>query len=157
ARNRKAAAPAPGTDVDNLDFSCAEGLAQVAAPDRPLVGGYEVLGKLGHGGMGVVYKARHRKLDRLGALKMLLAGAHAAPEQLARFYTESQAVAQIHHPNIVQIYEIGEVAGLPYFSLEFVDGGSLAQKLGGRPQPVREAAQLVETLARAMAFAHQQG
>ncbi|HEY8505814.1 MAG TPA: protein kinase, partial [Gemmataceae bacterium] len=123
----------------------------------PRLDGYELLGRLGYGGMGVVYKARQLKLDRVVAVKMVLAGAHAAPEQLARFRTESQAIARLQHPNIVQIYEVGEHDGLPYFSLEFVGGGSLAQKAGGQPQPARDAAHLVETLARAMDFAHRRG
>jgi tetratricopeptide (TPR) repeat protein len=88
---------------------------------------------------------------------MVLAGAHAGAHQLARFHTEAEAVAQLQHPNIVQIFEVGEHEGLPYFSLEFVDGGSLAQKLGGKPRPPREAAQTVELLALAMAAAHQRG
>jgi serine/threonine-protein kinase len=123
----------------------------------PEVAGYKLLGVLGRGGMGVVYRARHIKLDRIVALKMVIAGAHAAPEQLARFYTEAQAVAHLQHPTIIQIYEVGEQEGLPYFSLEFVDGGSLAQKCAGKPQPDKEAAQIVETLARGMHYAHQHG
>jgi eukaryotic-like serine/threonine-protein kinase len=122
---------------------------------RPAPPGYDMLGVLGRGGMGVVYKARQVKLNRTVALKMVLAGAHASPDQLARFNTEAHAVARLQHPNIVQIYEVGEQDGLPYFSLEFVDGGPLDKKIAGKPQPPREAAQVVETLARAMAFAHQ--
>ncbi len=120
-------------------------------PDLP---GYEILEVIGRGGMGVVYKARHLRLDRLVALKMVLAGAHASPEELARFSIESQAVAQLQHPGIVQIYEVGEHDGLPYFSLEFVAGGSLAHKIGGKPQPTREAAAMVRELTLAMREAH---
>src|SRR5207248_8166897 len=98
-----------------------------------------------------------RGLNRVVALKMVLAGAHAAPEQLVRFHTEAEAVARLQHGNIVQIYEVGEQDGLPFFSLEFVDGGSLDKQVGGKPQPPRDAAQLVETLARAMHFAHERG
>ena len=123
----------------------------------PEIDDYEVLGELGRGGMGVVYKARHRKLKRLVALKMILAGEHAGAEHLARFYAEAEAVARLPHPNIVQIYEIGEQDGRPYFSLELVDGGSLARVLKGGPLPPRQAAQLVETLARAVAAAHKRG
>jgi serine/threonine-protein kinase len=125
--------------------------------EYPEIAGYKILGVLGRGGMGVVYRARHLKLDRIVALKMVIAGAHAGPDQLARFYTEAQAVAHLQHPTIIQIYEVGEQEGLPYFSLEFVDGGSLAQKCAGKPQPDKEAAQMVETLARGMHHAHTHG
>jgi serine/threonine-protein kinase len=88
---------------------------------------------------------------------MVLAGAHASEVQLARFQHEAHAVASLQHPNIVQIYEVGQHDGLPYFSLEFVDGGSLSEKVHRQPQPPRNAAYLIETLARAMAYAHQHG
>jgi WD40 repeat protein len=107
--------------------------------------------------MGVVYKARQKGLNRLVALKMILAGAHASEQELARFRTEAEAVARLLHPHIVQIYEVGEQDGRPYFSLELVDGGSLADRLDGTPQPPRQAAELVQTLARAMHHAHQHG
>ena len=129
--------------------------SRAALEGWPTVTGYEILGILGRGGMGIVYKAIHLQLKRPVALKMILAGAHAASEGLARFRTEAEAVACLQHPNIVQIYEIGEQDGLPYLSLEFVDGGSLAQKLSGTPFPPRQAAELVETLAGAIHQAHQ--
>jgi WD40 repeat protein len=147
--NRTAAESPPGTPEKREPAGGATTL--------PTVPGYEVLGVLGRGGMGVVYKARHVQLKRLVALKMILAGAHAGPEELARFRTEAEAVASLQHPNIVQIYEIGEQEGLPYFSLEFLDGGSLHQKLAGAPQQPEAAAFLLETLARAMYAAHQRG
>ncbi|MBX9625446.1 MAG: protein kinase, partial [Gemmataceae bacterium] len=128
-----------------------------AGPPSPTVPGYEILGELGRGGMGVVYKARHVRLHRVVALKMVLAGAHAGAERLARFFTEAEAVAQLAHPGIVQIYEVGEHDGLPYFSLEFVDGGSLSQRLGGKPLTAKEAAGMVRLLAEAMASAHAKG
>jgi hypothetical protein len=124
---------------------------------RVTVPGYEILRELGRGGMGVVYQARQIKLSRLVALKMILAGAHAGGQELARFVTEAEAVARLQHPNIVQIYEVGEHDGLPYFSLEFCAGGSLAAMLNGTPLPPAQAAQLVETLAHAMHAAHQAG
>jgi hypothetical protein len=123
----------------------------------PEVPGYEVLGVLGRGGMGVVYKARQARLNRLVALKMILAGAHAGEQELARFRTEAEAVARRQHPNVVQIHEVGEHQGLPFFSLEFCPGGSLDRKVRGTPQPPREAARLAELLARAMDVAHQAG
>ena len=119
------------------------------------VPGYELLGELGRGGMGVVYKARQVGLNRVVALKMILSGDYAAAGDLARFRLEAEAVAQFQHPNIVQIYDIDEVKGRPYFCLEFVDGGPLHKKLAGDPQPPRQAAELVRQLAAAMDYAHQ--
>jgi WD40 repeat protein len=107
--------------------------------------------------MGVVYKARHNKLKRLVALKMILAGSHAGPDELARFRTEAEAVARLQHPNIVQVYEVGEAQGHPFLALEYVRGGSLAQRLNGAPMPALSAARLIGTLARAVAHAHRNG
>jgi tetratricopeptide (TPR) repeat protein len=123
--------------------------------ERPLLPGYELLRVLGRGGMGVVYMARQTGLNRLVGLKMVLSGAHASSEQLSRFRAEAKSVARLQHPNIVQIYEVGEHNGLPYFSMEFVDGGSLAQKLQSTRLRTYQAAELVQTLARAMHYAHQ--
>jgi WD40 repeat protein len=120
-----------------------------------VIEGYHILGELGRGGMGVVYKARQVGLNRLVALKMILAGPHAGPRDLARFRQEAEAAARLHHPNIVQVHAVGEAAGQPFFVLEYVEGGSLAHRLRGDPQPVRVAARLVETLARAVHYAHQ--
>jgi eukaryotic-like serine/threonine-protein kinase len=121
------------------------------------VAGYEILKELGRGGMGVVYKARQKGLNRLVALKMVLAGAHAGEKQLARFHIEAEAVARLKHPNIVQIYEVGEHDGLPFFSLEYVDGGSLGDRIDDKPLPGRQAAELLSKLAHAMHEAHQHG
>jgi tetratricopeptide (TPR) repeat protein len=107
--------------------------------------------------MGVVYRARQRALNRAVALKMILAGAHAGAESLARFKAEAEAVAQLQHPNIVAVYEVGEHDGLPFFSLEFCEGGSLAHQLGSTPQPPRRAAELMQALARAAHCAHRAG
>jgi WD40 repeat protein len=123
----------------------------------PAVAGYELLGELGRGSMGVVYKARHLSLKRVVALKMILSGAHAGAGELARFRAEAEAVARLQHPHVVQVHEIGEHGGLPYLSLEFVDGGSLKDRLAGTPQAPREAAALVEKLAQAMDTAHRAG
>jgi serine/threonine protein kinase/Tfp pilus assembly protein PilF len=123
----------------------------------PRIPGYEILGQLGRGGMGVVYEARQVGLNRIVALKMILAGAHAGPEELSRFRREAEALARFQHPHVVQIHEVGEHEGRPYFALEIVGGGSLAQKLNGTPQPGPQAAQLVETLSRTMHGAHEAG
>src|SRR5262245_19703159 len=140
--------------------------AQAAADTTPggppgpcavAVPGYEILGELGRGGMGVVYKARQQGLGRVVALKMILAGAHAGAQQRLRFRGEAEAAARLHHPNIVQVYEVGEQDGCPYFSLEFVDGRGLNEVLLDGPLPPPEAAALVEQLARAVAYAHSKG
>jgi hypothetical protein len=128
-----------------------------AGADWPTIGGYEVLGVLGSGGMGRVYKARQTSLQRLVALKVILAGEQAGADEVARFRAEARAIARLQHPNIIQIYEVGEQDGHPFFSLELVEGGSLAQHLRGTPLPPHQAAALVETLARAVHAAHQQG
>src|SRR5262249_4640268 len=119
------------------------------------VPGYEILSEVGRGSMGVVYKARQQSLGRTVTLKVLKAGVHAGPEAVTRFRGAAEAVARLQHPNIVQIYEVDAHNGLPYLVLEFVGGDSLADRLKGVPWPAREAAALVETLARAMHTAHQ--
>jgi serine/threonine-protein kinase len=123
----------------------------------PQVPGHQAEAVLGRGGMGVVYRAWHLRLHRPVALKMLLAGAHAQPAERERLLREAEAVAGLSHPNIVQVYEVGDVDGRPYFTMEFVEGGSLAQQVQGVPQPVRKAAALVATLADAIHAAHQSG
>ena len=131
--------------------------------EQPVVGdpfevpGYELLGELGRGAMGVVYKARQLGLGRTVALKMILAGGYAGAEAVARFLTEAGLAARLQHPNIIPVYEVGSAGGRPFFSLEYVAGGSLADRLRGEPQPPADAARLVEVLARAMQFAHSQG
>jgi lipopolysaccharide biosynthesis regulator YciM len=119
------------------------------------VPGYEIVGELGRGGMGVVYQARQRQLNRLVALKMILAGAHAGDAERTRFRSEAEVIARLRHPNIVQVYEIGEHEGHLFLALEFCSGGSLDRQLAGTPLPPRQAAQLVETLAHAVQAAHQ--
>jgi serine/threonine protein kinase len=133
------------------------GETSAAAPVQANVPGYDIVRELGRGGMGVVYLARHKQLGRLVALKMILSGVHAGEKERHRFQSEATAVAKLQHPNIVQIYEIGEADGHPFFSLEYVDGGSLAEKLGGTPLPPREAAQFVVPLSRAIQAAHECG
>ena len=123
----------------------------------PRIPGYEVEALLGRGGMGVVYRARHLRLNRLVALKMLLGGPYAGPHERARFQREAEAVARLRHPNIVQVHDVGDHDGVPYFTMEFVEGGSLAQALAGTPQPARRAAALLATLAEAVEAAHRAG
>jgi WD40 repeat protein len=129
---------------------------QVGA-EFPQIPGYEVQALLGRGGMGLVYKTRHLRLNRLVALKMLIAGEYAGPRERARFQRESEAVARLRHPNVVQIYDVGEHDGRPYFTMEFVEAGTLSQALAGTPQPAMKAAETVATLARAVQAAHASG
>lgn len=124
--------------------------------------GYENLEEIGRGGMGVVYKAWHSRLNRFVAVKMLSRGEFAGVDDRKRFLVEAEAIARLKHPNIVQIYEVGECqtfggSTLPYFALEYVEGGSLTAHTGGRPQPAMAAAEWVEILARAVDHAHENG
>ena len=143
--------------ASNLNGNAPLPPADRRAETLPEIAGYEVLGLLGRGGMGVVYEARQLGRGRTVALKMVSTGFQAGPKELARFRAEAAALARLQHPNIVQIYDVGEAASRPYFVFEFVAGGSLARYLRGKPQPVRPAAQLVETLARAIHAAHANG
>jgi serine/threonine protein kinase/mono/diheme cytochrome c family protein len=118
--------------------------------------GYELIEVIDQGGMGVVYKALQIELRRTVALKMI-AGFRVGPKQLARFRVEAEAVARLHHPHIVQIYEIGEVDGHSFFSMEFVEGGTLARRLAGEPLPEALAVTWIEQLARAVHHAHTRG
>jgi formylglycine-generating enzyme required for sulfatase activity len=121
------------------------------------VDGYEILGVLGRGGMGVVYKARQLALDRIVALKMIRYAEDAGPEEYKRFRSEAQAIAALQHPGIVQIHEVGESQGRAYFALEYCPGGSLDKQLDGTPWEAKRAARLVEALAQAVAAAHRSG
>ena len=122
----------------------------------PKLADYEIVGELGRGGMGVVYKARHHRLKRLVALKMFQPGRMPSPRELSRFRSEAEAIARLQHSNIVQIFEVGQVEGLPFLVLELAEKGTLAQKLQELPFTPRAAAELVETLARAIQHAHEQ-
>jgi tetratricopeptide (TPR) repeat protein len=126
-------------------------------PMAPTVPGYDLLGELGRGGMGVVYRARQQALDREVALKMVLSGQFAGPHERERFRAEAVQLGRLLHPNIVQIYEVGEYDGRPYFAMEYVPGGSLAGLFDKKPLAPRPAAELVETLARAAHHAHEKG
>ena len=144
-----------GHRIDALFPLDREGLAAVPDLELPSIDGYEVQCILGRGGMGVVFKARQLKLNRFVALKTMLAGAYAGPHALARFRREAEAIAALRHPHIVQLYDVGELASGPYFTMELVEGGSLA--LMGRPLPPRQAAELIAKLANAVQFAHKSG
>src|SRR4029079_313758 len=111
-----------------------------AGTELPRISGYDVESLLCRGGMGIVYRARHRRLNRPVALKMLIAGAYAGQHERARFQREAEAVAGLRHAHIVQVYDVGEHEGWPYFTMELLEGGSLAQKLAGTPQPAHKAA-----------------
>src|SRR2546429_2588995 len=130
--------------------------SQPGAP-LPEIPGYELLAVLGRGGHGIVYRARHLKLKRMAALKMLLTGEYASPAELARFMREAEAIAALQHPNIVQIYDVGEVDGRPYFAMEYGGGGSLTQKQAGVPQAAKYSAALTESVSRAVHTAHLAG
>jgi WD40 repeat protein/tetratricopeptide (TPR) repeat protein len=140
-----------GRTVSFVDAARDRAAPSAAVPDVP---GYELIEVLGRGGMGVVYKARDRSLKRTVAVKMVRGGGHGDSSELARFRTEAEAVARLQHPNIVQIHEVGEAGGLPYCALEFVDGGNLSTRIGGKPLPPREAARIVESIARGVQLAH---
>jgi serine/threonine protein kinase/formylglycine-generating enzyme required for sulfatase activity len=144
--------PSRTQQLQSAPASPAEGNALV-----PRIPGYGILREIGRGGMGVVYLGRDLKLGRLVALKVILAGPHADPSALARFHAEARTVARLSHPNIVQVYEVGEHEGRPYIALEYVEGGSLADRLAHSPQPPGATARLVETIARAVHAAHEQG
>ncbi|HWY88168.1 MAG TPA: serine/threonine-protein kinase, partial [Gemmataceae bacterium] len=130
--------------------------AQFARPGR-FFGDYELLVEVARGGMGVVYRARQMALNRTVALKMILAGKLADADELQRFRTEAEAAARLSHPNIVAVHEVGEIQGQHYFSVDFIEGTSLAQRLVGGPLPGRDAARYVRQIARAVYYAHRQG
>ena len=149
--------PAKGLDQTLRSARDARSRATGSDAGFPTIEGYEFLAKLGHGGMGVVYKARQHRLSRMVAVKMLRAGSLAKPEDLARFRIEAETVANLRHVNIIQIFDIGETGGLPFVTFELLEGGSLDGMLAGKPHPEAQSAELLATLARAIDVAHQAG
>jgi serine/threonine-protein kinase len=132
--------------------------ASVTSTDaHPAASGYEIVRELGRGGMGVVYLARQAELNRLVALKMILSGSHAGSEERLRFRSEAISAARLQHPNIVQVYGVGEHEGKPFVSLEYVEGGALDDRLRQGAMTPQEAATLIASLARAMNHAHDHG
>jgi eukaryotic-like serine/threonine-protein kinase len=121
------------------------------------VGWYDILGEVGRGGMGVVYKARHRGLNRLVALKMVMAGEFTSESERLRFQREAELAARVKHVNIIQVHEVGQLGDRPYLSMEWIEGGTLADRLDGTSWPPDDAAKLVGTLALAIDAAHRQG
>ncbi|MCI0351683.1 MAG: protein kinase [Acidobacteriales bacterium] len=157
---RRSPAPNPHDPAETQAENFADGKLAAAATidfEIPSVPGYEIIEILGRGGMGVVFKARQIALQRIVALKMLQNLERGGEKLMGRFRTEADAIARLQHPNIVQIYDVGEVAGRPYFVLEYVAGGNLAQRLNGTPQSARMASEFVEVLARAVQAAHANG
>ncbi len=155
-QDRTLASVRPAADDTGETLDPTDARAVVARREAH-VPGYEILEELGRGGMGVVFKARQLKLNRLVAIKMILAGDYADETALVRFLAEAEAVARLQHPDIVQLFESSQHDGMPYFTLEYVPGGSLARKIGGVPLPPRQAARLLERLARATHHAHEHG
>jgi serine/threonine protein kinase/WD40 repeat protein len=133
------------------------GRAESSAKAPRFLGDYELLEEIGRGGMGVVFRARQMSLDRVVAVKMVLAGQFAGDAFVRRFRTEAQAAANLRHPNIVPVHEVSEHEGQPFFSMEWVEGQSLADLVRDQPLPPRQAATYLATIARAIHYAHEQG
>ena len=139
------------------DSSHDSSIGNAAASPPQDCGDYELLGELGRGGMGVVYRARQKSLDRIVALKMILRGDLASLADVARFRAEAESAAQLHHPNIVNVYEVGEFEGRPFFSMKLIEGTTLAKRLTDGPIPSRMAAEMLAPVCRAIADAHRRG
>jgi serine/threonine protein kinase len=150
--------PSAATNLAPLDSgSIPPSLMRARTAKWPIIAGYELLTELGHGGMGSVYKARQQSLKRIVALKVIRAAIQTDPRYLFRFRIEAEATARLQHPNIAQIFEVGQQGDVPYLAMEYVDGGPLSERLAGKPLPARQAAEMIVTLARAMQYAHEHG
>ena len=147
----------PDLGAINRQSGAAGGLSSIPASPADDFADYELFEELGRGGMGVVYRARQKTLDRVVALKLVLAGSAATRVDLARFRSEAETAAKLNHPHIVPIYEVGEHNALPFLAMCYVEGTTLAKRLMDGPLPGREAARLLAPIARAIAAAHQSG
>ena len=150
--------------VQDPDLIPLHHIPQASSAGGPPVGpgesipGYEIVSELGRGAMGVVYKARQVRLNRTVALKLTHAWATATAEEKARFQAEAVAVAKVQHPNVIQIFDVGEHNGLAYLAVEYVDGGTLADRIGkGKPLPIGAAVHLLTQIARGVGAAHSRG
>ncbi len=152
-----AQAPRRDTDRDQVTIEFRPSAKPSSCEQPPLFGDFELLEEIARGGMGIVYRARQRSLNRIVALKMILAGQLASAEDVQRFRKEAEAAANLEHSNIVPIYEIGERSGHHYYAMAYIDGHSLATRLEDGPMPPREAARCVKVLAGAIAYAHRRG
>jgi tRNA A-37 threonylcarbamoyl transferase component Bud32 len=151
--------PQQGSDSEGLTMrlESPRPSSSGAQPAGTSFGDYELLVEIARGGMGVVYKARQTSLNRIVALKMILAGKLAAEDDLARFRTEAEAAAKLQHANIVAVHDVGEIDGQHYFSMDFIDGQTLAHRLAKGPLPSKDAARYLRQIARALHYAHRQG
>src|SRR5262245_43634215 len=147
----------PSTTHGSLADSLPGTMPPLPSEGEPSLPDYELLGELGRGGMGVVYRARHVSLDRVVALKMIRADRGAEPAYVARFLNEARAAARLAPPNVGQVHAVGEHQGRPFLALEYVDGPTLERACQHRPQPPQQAARLVEQMARAVQAAHDEG
>jgi len=151
--------------VDKAAEHCPAAASDETAVDSPAIAGkpllvmgdYELLAEIGHGGMGAVYRARQRSLNRIVAVKVMLGGQFASRAAMARFRAEAETAAQLQHPNIVAIHDVGEHDGLPFFSMDYVEGQDLAELTRRQPLSAQTAAGYVQAIAEATHYAHQQG
>ena len=145
-------------DLDNLFPLSDEPTLQPSSEIKfPRIPGCDVEAVIGRGGMGIVYMAWHLRLNQAVAVKLMLGGGYADLLAMSRFMSEAETLARIRHPNVVQVYDFGDIEGVPYFTMEYIEGGNLAQRLTGVPEPAPQAAQLIAVLAGAVQAAHQAG